>query len=152
MDDLLELLPPEAFRNLLFVSTETPADVEGTLRERGADPSAVGLLPVSGATTEYDGPLSVAEPVVPDDLTGLSIQFTAALDALTPGRGWVCFDSLNVFLLYATENRTQRFFDHAVTRARERNLCGVYGVVREAMDDRAYERLRRGFGAEIDRR
>lgn len=146
----LGLLPASAYENLLVVSSDAPPAVEEVLVDQGVDPSNVGMIPISGSAIEYDGPLWTSEPVVPDDLTGLSMRFSSALDALQPGIGWVMFDSLNVLLLYAQEDRVCRFIDHVTTTTRNRDVRGVYTVVRDAVDDATYETIQRSFDQELD--
>lgn len=146
----LRYLPPDATDNALLVSSESPGDVEESLEGMGAHPSNVGMIPVSGSRVEYDGPLHVAERVVPDDLTGLSMQVSTAIDALVPGRGWIVFDRLNVFLLYADERRVLRFLDHVAATARDANLRGLFCVVPDAIDARTYEKVKQRVDREID--
>jgi hypothetical protein len=148
----LQYLPPGATDNLLVVSSDAPADVAGILTGMGVELSNVGMIPVSGSTIDYSGPMTVSERVVPDDLTGLSIRYTEALDALQPGRGWVFFDRLNVLLLYADTERTLRFLDHVAATARERDLRSLFCVVRDAVADQTYAKLKRRADAEIDLR
>jgi ABC-type nitrate/sulfonate/bicarbonate transport system substrate-binding protein len=144
-------LPPGA-DNLLVVSSTEPREVAEPLEAAGIDLTKVGMVPVSGSAVAYDGPLTVSEPVVPDDLTGLSIRFTEALSALESGRGWVVLEGLNVLLLYADEQRTVRFLDHVAATAGDRDLRTLFCVARDAMEERTYENLRRRVDAEIDLR
>lgn len=148
----LEHLPPGATENLLVISSDAPSEIANTLEGMGADLGNVGMIPVSGSEVVYDGPMHVSERVVPDDLTGLSMRFTEALDALQPGRGWIVFDRLNVFLLYADEERVLRFLDHVAATARDEQLRGLFCVVRGALEEQAYAKLRRRVDREIDLR
>jgi hypothetical protein len=145
-------LPPRATDNLLIVSSARPDEVASTLEGMGVSLSNVGMIPVSGAAVEYDGPMAVSDPIVPDDLTGLSMRYAEGLDALQPGRGWVVFDRLNVLLLYAEEERVLRFLDHVAVSARDRELRSLFCVVRDAVDDRTYAKLKRRVDTEIDLR
>lgn len=152
MHQPLSLLPTGMSGNLLIVSSQAPATVEQALRDRGIDPTTAGLVPISGSEIEYDGPLWTSEPVVPDDLTGLSMRFTSALDALEPGHGWVLFDSLNALAMYAQEDRVCRCFDHLAEKARERDLRGVYTVAADALDDETTRSFERSVDRTLDRR
>ncbi|MFC6973492.1 hypothetical protein ACFQL1_00555 [Halomicroarcula sp. GCM10025709] len=152
MQSPISELPPVAYDNLLVVSASAPSEIAETLSTAGAELSAVAQVPISGSETDYDGAMWVCDPLVPDDLTGLSMRLSRAFEALDDGLGWVVFDSLNVFLLYADEARVARFLDHTTTQAREHGLCGVYGLVRDAVDDSTYARLRRCTDTELDLR
>ncbi|QIO23128.1 hypothetical protein [Haloarcula sp. JP-L23] len=145
-------LPPSAYANLLVVSSTAPDDVASVLDDAGADLSRVGQIPITGSEVDYDGPMWTSDPVVPDDLTGLSMRLSRVVNSLGAGRGWLVFDNLNVFLLYAREERVLRFFDHVATLARNHEIYGVYTLVRDAIDDQTYERIRRSFDVEVDRR
>lgn len=145
-------LPPSAYDNLLVVSSTAPADVAEQLHRAGADLHAVGQIPVSGSEVEYDGPMWTCQRVVPDDLTGLSMRLSRAMTGLDGDRGWLLFDSLNVFLMYASEERVVRFFDHVASQTRQRDVRGVYALVRDALDDQTDARLCRCVDVEIDRR
>lgn len=146
----LQYLPPGATDNLLVISSDSPDDVAETLDGMGADVSNVGLIPVSGSRVDYDGPMHVSERIVPDDLTGLSMRISEALDALEAGRGWVVFDRINVFLLYADEERVLRFLDHVSATAHEAELRGLFCVVRDAVDEQTYAKIKRRVDREID--
>ena len=152
MQSPIRELPPSAYDNLLIVSASAPEDVAETLSTAGATLSSVGHIPISGSETDYGGPMWVCDTLVPDDLTGLSMRLSRAFEALDDGLGWVLFDNLNVFLMYATEERVVRFLDHTTTQAREHGLCGVYGLVRDAVDEPTYARLRRCVDTELDLR
>jgi len=147
----LSLLPATAFQNLLFVSADSPASVEQSLVDRGIDLSGIGIIPVSGSQVEYDGALWTSDPVVPDDLTGLSMRVTRALDALEPGQGWVLFDALNALLMYAQQDRVCRFFDHVIQTTAEQDLRGVYTVASDAVDEEAYTSFQRSVDRTISR-
>lgn len=148
----IQHLPPGATDNLLVVSSDAPDDVAETLESMGTDLSNVGMIPVSGSPVSYEGPMVVSERIVPDDLTGLSMRYTEAIEALGSGTGWIVFDRLNVFLLYADEERVMRFLDHVAATAREEQLRSLFCVVRDAVDEQTYAKLRRRADAEIDLR
>ncbi|WP_324758061.1 DUF7504 family protein [Haloarcula sp. GH36] len=152
MQSPIRELPPTAYENLLVVSASAPEEVAETLDTAGVALTSVGHIPISGSETAYQGEMGVCEPFVPDDLTGLSMRLSRAFEALEDGLGWVVFDNLNVFLMYAAEERVVRFFDHTTTQARKHGICGSYGVVRDAVDDSTYARLRRCVDTEIDLR
>lgn len=147
----LDQLPPEAYRNLLVVTTTKPTKkVEEAIRSGGGDPADVGVVPVSGSKADYDGPLWTADRVDPSDLTGLSMRFAQASKYLQPGNGWVVFDNLTVLLMYAPEQRVYRLLASVTSTLRDREIRGLYGVVRTAMDDGTYNRLLGLFDEELE--
>ncbi|QGA82789.1 hypothetical protein [Halomicrobium sp. LC1Hm] len=152
MQRSLSLLPRGVTGNVVLVSSTPPATVERRLRERGLAVERVGLVPVTGSEPEYDGPLWTSEPVVPDDLTGLSMRFTSALGALDAGHGWVLFDALDVLAMYAHQDRVCRFFDHVTTAARDRTLRGVYTITGDALDDQLADSFARSVDRVVDAR
>ena len=154
MQDSLSLLPAAAFQHLLIVSSNSPAALEQTLVEGTINLSGIGVVPVSGSPVEYDGDLWTSKAVFPDDLTGLSMRVTSALDALDaldPGQGWVLFDTLNALFMYARRERVCRSFDHVTRAAAERDVRGVYTVAGDALDDEAYASLRRSVDRTVSR-
>lgn len=148
----LRLLPPAAYENLLVLSSDSPGEVAQTLADLGVDVGRVGHVPISSTEFDHDGPLWTADAVAPDDLTGLSIAYTEALNALGPGRGWILVDSLDVLLLFNEEPRLVSFLDHVTQRAREKDLRGVYALVPEAVDDATRSTLRRSVDRDCDAR
>jgi hypothetical protein len=146
----LSHLPTSATENLLLVSSDSPEDVAESLTGMGVDLANVGLIPVSGSPVAYDGPMHVSQRIVPDDLTGLSMRISEALDVLERDRGWIVFDRLNVFLLYADEERVLRFLDHVGATTRDAGLRCLFCVVRDAVDTQTYAKLKRRVDREID--
>ncbi|MFC4551852.1 MULTISPECIES: DUF7504 family protein [Halorussus] len=145
----LSSLPDSAFENLLVVSaTASPSKVESAVERRGGDPAKVGVVPVTGSPSEYDGPLWTTDPVDPSDLTGISIRLSKALRYVTAD-GWVLFDSLNVLLMYAREDQVYRLLDSVVSNVRSREARGAYCIVREAVTEETYSRFREPFDAAI---
>lgn len=140
MSSPLGLVPSAAYDGLIVVSSKTPSDVARLVTEAGGDPSRVGHIPISGAEISYGGPMWTAKPLVPDDLTGLSMCLSRAFESLSGG--WLLVDNLNVFLLYASEDRVVRFFDHVTGLAADHGITGVYDVVPDAVSAEAYDRLR----------
>lgn len=139
----LDRLPADAYENLLVVSTtQTPQKVEAAIERGGGDPADVGVVPVSGSQSDYDGTLWTADRVDPSDLTGLSMRFSDAARYLQPGRGWVVVDNLTVLLMYAPERRVYRFLSAMTSTLRDRDVRAYYGVVRTAMNEETYEQLR----------
>ncbi|GAD52975.1 hypothetical protein MBEHAL_1735 [Halarchaeum acidiphilum MH1-52-1] len=131
----LDRLPDAAFRNLLVIQTNAlPGETERAVRERGLDPDRVGVIPVTGSTVRYDGPLWVADRVSPGDLTGLSIAFSNALRYVREG-GWVAFDDLATLSMYADADSLQRFVSSLATAARETGATGTYGVTDGVLDE-----------------
>lgn len=151
MQSPLSVLPDEAFDNLLVISlANLPTEIESTVRERGGDPSKVGVIPVSGSHRRYDGPLWTAKTVSPSDLTGISIEFSTAMSHVKPGEGWVVLDSINVLLMYAPEDRVHRFVKSVVDAARQRNARGVYSLVQRTVTDETYRRFEGLFDEEVE--
>jgi hypothetical protein len=146
----LSLLPPSAYGNLLVVSPKSPRAVERTIRESGGDVEKVGHLPLASTAHGYDGPMWTAEAIDPSDLTGLSMQYSRAIEALAADHGWVLFDEFNALLLYCDGDRVVRFLDHTARQTREADLRGVYTVVRDAMDDRTFASLRNVVDTDVD--
>ena len=144
MGSPLSVLPDEAFENLLVVSaTAAPEKVEALVRRRDGDPQKVGVVPVTGSPTEYDGPLWTTDSVDPSDLTGISIRVSEAMQYVMRG-GWVVIDNVNVLLMYGREEQVFRLFESVVSGARAKEACGAYCTVREAVTDQTYSRLQ-GF-------
>lgn len=142
MGSPLSVLPDEAFENLLVMSaTASPKKVESLVRRRGGNPEKVGVIPVTGSPTEYDGPLWTTDSVDPSDLTGISIRLSKAMEYVMRG-GWVVIDNVNVLLMYGREEQVFRLFESVVSSARAKEACGAYCTVREAVTDETYSRLR----------
>lgn len=149
--DPLSALPSQAYRNLLVISTrQTPKRVEATLRRVDHDATNVGVVPVSAAPTDYDGPLWTTEPVQPADLTGIAIRTSEALRYLEPGRGWVLLDSLTLLLMYADESRVHRFTNALMRNLSSKKVRGIYCLCPDAVEERTVERFRTLGTDEID--
>jgi hypothetical protein len=149
--DPLSALPPPAYRNLLVISTrQTPNHVEATLRRVDCDTTNVGVVPVSAAPTEYDGPLWTTESVQPADLTGIAIRTSEAIQHLESGRGWVLLDALTLLLMYADESRVHRFTNALMRNLASKNVRGIYCLCPDAVDDQVAERFRALGTDEID--
>ncbi|MDS0283236.1 DUF7504 family protein [Haloarcula onubensis] len=144
-------LPADATRNLIVVSSEPPAAVADRLADAGADLDAVAHIPISGAETEYDGPMWTCDALVPDDLTGLSMRLSRAFEALGAG-GYLLVENLNVFLMYAAQARVVRFLDHLTGLAEDHDITGIYTLVGDAVADETYDRLRLSVDTDVDRR
>jgi len=144
-------LPAEASRNLIVVSSKQPAAVADRLAEAGADLDAVAHIPISGAETTYDGPMWTCDPLVPDDLTGLSMRLSKAFEALGDG-GYLLVENLNVFLMYAAQARVVRFLDHLTGLAADHDVTGVYTLVGDTVDEETYDRLRLSVDTDLDQR
>lgn len=137
----VSLLPPGAADQLLIVSAKSPRAIERALDDLGRDVSKVGHLPLGSTDVEYDGPLWTGSTTDPSDLTGLSMQYSRALNALESDHGWVLFDDVNALLLYSDPDRVVRFLDHVAQQTREADVRGVYTVVRDAMSDQEYSAI-----------
>lgn len=141
-DSPIEHLPSQALENLLVVTVSPPARVERAVREAGGDPNDVGIVPVSASAVDYDGPCWIAERVSPSDLTGISIQFSRGERYLAEGTGWVVVDGLGTMLMYVEEAKLYRLLSHFVTRARDRRLRHVTGLVDEVVSSETLARFR----------
>lgn len=145
-------LPTAAYGNLLVVSTKSPAHVEQRLVELDIPVQNVGLIPLAGSDHQYDGPLWTSGTVRPNDPTGLSIAVTNAMEKLTPGTGWFLLEDLNVLSMYIDEETVNQLISHLSGGARNRNVRGVYGVVRSAVGDETYGNYRQAVDSELDLR
>lgn len=153
MSEPVELLPEEAFGSLLVVSTGGhPRNIEDKVREAGGDPSEVLVVPVTGSSLRYDGPLRLAERTGPNDLTKVGVNINNGLRELDDREPWVLFDNINVFLMYADDSRVYRFMDTVVGSTRQAGGRGVYCTVRDAIADQTYERFRQLCDREVDAR
>ncbi|QKY20979.1 hypothetical protein B4589_011560 [Halolamina sp. CBA1230] len=138
----VEYLPRDAYGNLLVVTVDGPKRVEEAVRAGGGDPENVGVVPVSASPLRYDGPCWTAERVSPSDLTGISIQYARGERYLREGSGWVVADGLGTLLMYNEEERLYRLFSHLISRARERRLRHVTGVVPDVLASETLARFR----------
>ncbi|MDZ7689388.1 MAG: hypothetical protein U5J64_11895 [Halobacteriales archaeon] len=154
MDDPLRFLPKEAFKSLLIVSTRCdPPGIEKKVREAGADPSNVLVVPVSGTSLRYDGPLRLAERTAPSDMTKVGVKFMNGLQELGEGsEPWAVIDNFNVFLMYSNEKTVYRFMNSLTREARSAEARGLYCTVRDAVGDRTYEKFRQLCDVELDLR
>lgn len=148
----VSVLPPSAYQNLLVVSPKSPTAVERLLEDVGADVSNVGHLPLASTSHGYSGSMWAASATDPSDLTGLSMRYTRALRALDATRSWVLFDDFNTLIPYNEADRVVRFLTHLSQVTRKGAHRGVYTVVRDAMGDQTYSRLRNVLDAEHDLR
>jgi hypothetical protein len=135
-------LPESAFGNLLVLSVgRNPGKIQRALEAEGANPRSVGVVPVSGSSIDYDGPMWVADRVSPMDFTGISIQFTRAFQHSKPDEGWVLVDSVSILLMYADVDRVYRLLDSIVGACRSKNVRGVFVIDRNAVTDETANRL-----------
>lgn len=135
-------LPESAFSNLLVLSVgRNPRKIQRALEAQGADSRSVGVVPVSGSSIDYDGPMWVADRVSPMDFTGISIQFTNAFQHSKPDEGWVLVDSVSILLMYADVDRVYRLLDSIVGACRSKNVRGVFVIDRTAVTDETANRL-----------
>jgi hypothetical protein len=148
----VELLPRDAYRNLIVVSSEPSATVADQLTAAGATLDEVAHIPISGAESDYDGRMWTWSPLVPDDLTGLSMRLSRAFESLGDDGGHLLIENLNVFLLYASQPRVIRFVDHLMGLAADHGITGIYALVGDAVDDETYDRLRLNVDTEVGRR
>jgi hypothetical protein len=146
----VSLLPPGAYQNLLVVSPRPASAVARQVTEAGGNLNRVGHLPLVSSEQGYDGPMWTAPSVDPSDLTGLSMQYARALGGLTPEHGWVLFDDFNTLLAYNDADRVVKLLTHLTQQTSEREIRGVYTVVRDAMDDETFARLQNIVERDID--
>ena len=151
MGSPVDYLPVDATCGLIIVSSKPSAAVADRLEEAGADLNAVVHIPISGAGTEYDGPMWTCDPLVPDDLTGLSMRLSKAFGAIGNG-GYLLIENLNVFLMYASEERVTRFVDHLTGQAADHDITGIYTLVGDAVAEETYDQLRLSVDTDVDRR
>lgn len=145
-------LPESAFENLLVLSVgRNPRQIERALRRLDVDPQSVGVVPVTGSSISYDGPLWTANRVSPMDLTGISIEFTRGFEHLHEGRGWVLVDSVSILLMYADVDRVYRLLDSMVTACRQQNVRGVFVVDADAVAPETMSRLEGLFDRTVTR-
>lgn len=138
----LEVLPDDAFANLLVVTTgDTPGQVETTLRERGVELRTVGVVPITSTILGYEGPLWTTDRVAPGDLTGISVRVSQGFPHLEADRGWLAVDSISTLLMYAEEDRVYRLFDWLVDSARREGISGVYTLQPDVVTDRTRRRF-----------
>lgn len=142
-------LPRGAYENLLIVSTGLqPNRIESALVALDVNPSEVGVIPITGTDVNYDGPLWVAERVGPCDLTGISIQFSRAMQYVSAD-GWVCFDAVSVLAMYADVHSIYRLLDSVVRGVDERGARGIYTFVEGTMDPETMNSFRGLFDREL---
>ena len=142
-------LPADASRNLIVVSSRSSEAVADRLGDAGADLDTVAHIPISGGKMTYDGPMYTCEPLVPDDLTGLSMRLSRAFGALGSG-GYLLVENLNVFLMYASESRVIRFVDHLTGMAGGHDITGIYTLVGDTVSEETYDHLRLSVDTEVD--
>lgn len=135
-------LPATALENLLVLSVgRSPKQIQRALEARNANPRRVGVVPISGSSVAYDGPMWTSSRVSPMDFTGISIEFNRGFAHLPPETGWVLVDSVSVLLMYADVNRVYRLVDSMVGACRERGVTGVYVVDENAVTEETMNRF-----------
>jgi hypothetical protein len=134
--------PETAFENLLVLSVgRNPRQIERALDPLDVNPRSVGVVPVTGSSISYDGPMWTSNRVSPMDLTGISIEFTRGFEHLHEGRGWVLVDSVSILLMYADVDRLYRLLDSMVTACRQKQVRGVFVVDADAVASETMSRL-----------
>lgn len=149
MESPFGYLPAGASRDLVVISSEPPATVADRLESAGVELDAVAHVPISGSETAYEGPMWTCDPLVPDDLTGLSMRLSRAFEYLAGG--YLLMENLNVFLMYAAEERVVRFLDYLTGLAEDHGITGIYTLDRDSVAGETYDRLRLNFDTELDR-
>ena len=152
MANYLDFIPDEAFEgDIVVVSTHGhPRDIEERVERSSGDFDGVRVIPVTGSSLRYDGPLTVADRTGPNDLTGIGVRFTEFVQDLEGDEPWVVFDNVNVFMMYAEDKRVYRFMDTVVGKTRSIGARGVYFTVADAIKEGTYEKLRQLCDVEID--
>lgn len=146
----LAFLPDAAFENLLVATVRSPAKVQRHVESRGLDPKTVGVVPLSNSTVDYAGPLWTSRRVSPTDLTGISIECSRGGQYLRRGEGWFVLDNVHTLLMYSDEGRVYRLLDALRQSFDERDVRGIYAIVRDTVGDE-YGRYRALFDEEICR-
>lgn len=147
--DSLDHLPDTAFDDAVIVSTRGhPDDIEARVESAGRDPADVSVVPVTGSAIRYDGPLKVRDRTGPNDLTGVGVRVMEAVDSSSAP--WVIFDNVNVFMMYADEQRVYRFLDTLAGKIRARDGRGVYFSVGDAISESTEEKLKQVTDRTID--
>lgn len=131
----------------MVATTQKPHRIESAVESGGGNPPDVGVIPISGSRSKYDGPLWTTDRVDPSDLTGLSMRFSDASRYLQPGDGWVIVDNVTVLLMCAPEENVYRLLSSMAANLRG-DIRGLYGVVRSAMDGSTYQRFLGAFDGE----
>ncbi|WP_435099275.1 DUF7504 family protein [Halarchaeum sp. P4] len=140
---VVESLPRDAFDNLLVLTTRGDlARLERTVTSHGGTPGRVGVVPITGATVDYTGPLWITKQVAPSDLTGISIRFSEAFRHVEPGAGWVVVDNLGVLAMYVEEERLYRLVDSIASAVRKRDARCVLATTTGVLGERSLARLR----------
>ena len=150
MRNPLELLPDHAFDNLLVATVRSPAKIERHVDRRGLDPQRVGVVPLSNADNEYEGPLWTSRRLSPTDLTGISIECSRGGQYLRRGEGWFVLDNIHTLLMYSDDRRVYQLLDSLRASMGQREIRGCYAVVRATVGTE-YQRYRTLFDVEIDR-
>lgn len=138
----LDVLPDAAFENLLVVAAgPSIRDVEAAIKARNADPSKVGVVPVSGTSVPRDTPLWTARRVDPSDLTGISIEVSRGMQYIKPGTGWVVVDSASVLAMYAQPERLVRLLASIAQAARAADARCVITISESVLDQETQARI-----------
>lgn len=149
--DLLSRLPETAGDVVVLAVRSDPVEIEAGLRAAGVDPARATVVPIGLGGSDYDGPLTVTDGVSPTNLGKVGLRFSRALEA-TGEAPWVVVDDLSVLLMYCERERVERFLGAVVKRVRVRPARGLYGLVRDAVGEESYARLRARCDAELDLR
>lgn len=147
----LDDLPDEAFHNALVVTTGSrPRRIQTAVEERGLNPRRIGVVPITANELDYDGPLWVSKRVAPSDLTGISVEVSRGFRYLSPGEGWLVFDSVSTLLMYSEEQRVYKLLNWLASNARDNEVRGVYALVRDVVTPQTYSRFQSLYDLVID--
>lgn len=154
MSDYLEFVPDAAFEDeAIVVSTHGhPRDIQQRVESSGGNLEGIKVIPVTGSSLRYDGPLQVADRTGPNDLTGIGVRFTEFVQGSASEEPWIIFDNVNVFMMYAEDKRVYRFMDTVVGKTRSIGAKGIYFTVADAIKQDTYEKLRQLCDTELDLR
>ncbi|MFC3477275.1 DUF7504 family protein [Halobacterium litoreum] len=134
-DRIVEVLPPAAFENLLLLTTNGDLRRLERIVSAHGNPNRVGVVPITGSSVNYDGPLWTTDRVNPGDLTGVSIQFSEAFKHVRPDDGWVVVDNIGVLSMYVSRERLFRLVDSVANAVRERNARCVLATARGVLGE-----------------
>jgi KaiC/GvpD/RAD55 family RecA-like ATPase len=139
-----------------MVSTEDHADaIEDRFAEFvDVDESRFGLVDCTGQSSDegLSGPGRVQHVPSPNDLTGVGIGITRALESLSVrGDGYrLGLDSLSTLLAYRSPEDVFKFCHVLATRLANLGCISVHTLDTDAHDDRTVNMIARAFDGSID--
>jgi KaiC/GvpD/RAD55 family RecA-like ATPase len=144
----------EAGAGVTAVSTEDDADtLEGSVADRVGTPDTdrFGVVDCTGRMTGegLSGPGRVQHVPSPNDLTGIGIAVTRAMEAqvVRSGRYRLALDSLSTLLSYRDTKDVFKFCHVLVSRLGGLGCRSVFTLDTDAHDDQTVNMIARTFGA-----